>query len=330
MRALLFSERGRLDLVERPDPAPGRGEVLLRVAGCGICGSDLSCYRTGVFAPQVLGHELAGIVAQTGNGVAGWNPGDRAAVDPKIPCGECGDCLAGAVHRCVSALTRGLGASRPGGFAELCVAPASCLYRLPPGVAVEDAGLAEPLSVALHGVSRGGISHGEAAVVIGLGPIGLLTVAALRARGAGEITCVEPVKARRALARSLGATRALPPGEEARAACAGASFVAECSGRPEMLQEATDLAGPGGRVVLLGMPMERATVTPLAWLTREITILGSVASSDAEFREALDLMAREPAVAGIITRRVSLEDAPKVFEDLLAPEGEGKVMVVPG
>jgi threonine dehydrogenase-like Zn-dependent dehydrogenase len=329
MRALLFLERGRLDVIERLDPVPGPDDALIRVAGCGICGSDLSCYKTGVFAPQVLGHELAGIVAATGDRVVGLHRGDRVAVDPKIPCGECIDCASGASHRCVSALTRGLGASRPGGFAEYCVAPASCLHRLPPGVRVEDAGLAEPLSVALHGVSRAGISRGEPAVVIGLGPIGLLTVAALRARGAGSITGVEPVEARRALALSLGAAAALPPGDEARSACAGATFVAECSGRPEVLQEATDIAAPGGRVLLLGMPMERSSVTPLAWLTREITIFGSVASSEAEFDEALGLMAREPSIAGIITRRVTLAEAPRAFESLLAPSGDGKVMVVP-
>lgn len=329
MRALLFVERLRLEAVDLPDPEPGPGDVVLRVAACGICGSDLSCYKTGVFAGQVLGHEFAGVIESVGKAVHGWTPGDPVAVDPKTPCGTCADCRAGASHRCPSALTLGLGAKRPGGFAERVVTPSSSLHRLPPGVAVEDASLVEPLSVAIHALDRGGIG-GETAVVLGLGPIGLLVVAALRSRGATSIIGVEPVAARRALALSVGATQALAPGDEARAICAGAPVVIECTGRPDMLQEATDLTAAGGRTLLLGIPMEQAMVAPMVWVTRELTIVGSVGSGSEDFRAAIDLIAGNPAVSRIITRRVGLDDAPGAFEELLRPSRDGKIAVVPG
>lgn len=329
MRALRFVEARRLELAETPAPEPGPGEVLVRVAACGICGSDLSCYKTGVFAGSVLGHEFAGWVEGAGNAVTGWSAGDAVAVDPKIPCGTCADCRSGAAHRCVSSLTLGIGSARPGAFAELVTVPAASLHRLPASVSPEDACLAEPLSCAVHGIERAAPRAGEAALVIGLGPIGLLAVAALRARGVTSILGIDPVEARRTLALALGAERSFPPGEDARTAAAGVSLAVECSGRPEMLQEAANLTAPGGRVVLLGVAMSEATVVPMVWVTREITILGSVASSPQDFRRAISMLGSDPGLARIITRRVGLAEAPRAFEDLLSPASDAKVAVDP-
>jgi L-idonate 5-dehydrogenase len=327
VRAVRLAGAGRLEPVELPDPVPGEGEVVVRVAATGICGSDLSCFKTGVFAGTVLGHELGGVVEEVGPGAPGWEPGDRVAVDPKIPCGSCTDCLTGAAYRCVESLTLGIGgASRDGGFAELVRAPAARLHRLPDGVATENACLAEPLSVAIHGLERAWHQAGESALVIGLGPIGLLAVAALRARGAGSITGVDPVGVRRDLAQGLGAERVAASVSEVTD---NVPLVVECSGRPEMLQEATNRTDAGGRVALLGVTIAQATVMPLVWVTREVSVVGSISSSDDDFAEALRLLAREPAIAGIITRRVALDEVPGAFEELIARPADGKVAVDP-
>lgn len=328
MRAVRLIGPGRLDLIELPNPSPGENEVVLRVAACGICGSDLSCYKTGLYSGSVLGHEFSGVVESVGPGVNGFRPGESVMVDPKVPCGACADCLGGAGYRCAVGLTSGPGGTSDGALAELVSVPAHCLYTMPAGLRLEDACLVEPLAVAIHGIARvGEVAAGEDAVVVGLGPIGLLTVASLRARGAGTITGIDPVEVRRALAETLGADRAVARTAEAPT---GVPLVFECTGRPEILQEAANLAGAGGRVCLLGVPMGEATVMPLPWVAREISVVGSIASSPEDFVASAALLAREPAIAGIITRRVALEEVPGAFEELVMSPSDGKVVAEPG
>jgi threonine dehydrogenase-like Zn-dependent dehydrogenase len=326
VRAVRLTGPKSLELVELPSPTPAADEVVLRVAAAGICGSDLSCYKTGVFAGSVLGHEFSGVVEHADGG--GFAVGTPVLVDPKVPCGACADCLAGATYRCTAALTLGPGGTRDGGFAELVSVPSSCLYALPDGLAVEDGCLTEPLAVAIHGIERaGGVTPGEDAVVVGLGPIGLLAVAALRARGAGRITGVDPVQVRRELATSLGADDAVTRVAEAPA---GASMVVECSGKADLLQDVTNLVAAGGRVVLLGVAIENSSVTTMVWVVREVTVVGSIASSPNDFTAAASLLAREPGIAGIITRRISLAELPAAFEQLVSSPADGKVVVEPG
>jgi threonine dehydrogenase-like Zn-dependent dehydrogenase len=325
MRAVRLAGPKQLDLVELPDPEPAPGEVVLRVAAAGICGSDLSCYKTGVFAGSVLGHEFSGVVERSN--ADGFDTGRPVLVDPKMPCGECADCRSGSRYRCTQALTRGPGGMRDGGFAELVAVPADCLYPIPDGVKLEDACLTEPLAVAIHGIERaGGVMSGEDVVVIGLGPIGLLAVAALKAKGAGTITGVDPVEVRRRLASELGANATA---QRIADAPSDASLVLECSGRAEVLQDAINLAAAGGRVGLLGVPIDNSTVTTMVWVVREVTVSGAIASSPDDFRASADLLAREPGISRIITRRVGLEDTAAAFEELVTAPADGKVVVEP-
>src|SRR5580700_1292389 len=247
MRAVRLVEAHHLELVDLAAPEPMPGEVVLRVDGCGICGSDLTSYKVGLFTDAVPGHELAGVVNSVGDGVTGWAAGDTAVVDPKLPCRVCDDCRAGASYRCAMALTAGIGFARDGGFAELVAVPSSQLYRLPPGLALEHACLVEPLSVAIHGVERTRLHAGDAAVVIGLGPIGLFTVATLHARGIGPIIGVDPVSDRRNLALDLGAATVVAELREVRSHVGPTRAVIECSGYAPLLHAAADLVAPGGR-----------------------------------------------------------------------------------
>jgi threonine dehydrogenase-like Zn-dependent dehydrogenase len=329
MRAVKLLDAHVLALEDLPEPEAVPGEVVLQVDGCGICGSDLSSYKVGLFAGTVPGHELAGTITAVGDGVIGWQAGDAAVIDPKIPCGWCDDCRNGAAYRCAMALTAGIGFARDGGFAERVAVPAANIHRLPAGLVLEHASLVEPLSVAIHGVDRARLHPGEAAVVVGLGPIGLLTVATLRARGAGTIIGVDPVADRRQLALDLGASGAVAEIHEVRGLVAPVSAVLECSGHAPVLQAAADLVAPGGRLVLVGVPFGETTVAPIMWVTREIEIIGSIASSTADFEVSLAMLAAEPAIARIVTRRSSLADLPDVFEELITPSSGGKVVVDP-
>jgi threonine dehydrogenase-like Zn-dependent dehydrogenase len=325
MRAVRLTGPKRLDLVELPDPEPEPGEIVLRVAASGICGSDLSCYKTGVFSGSVLGHEFSGVVERSD--ADGFLPGTPVLVDPKMPCGECADCRGGSSYRCTQALTRGPGGMRDGGFAELVAVPASCLHPLPDGLRVEDGCLTEPLAVAIHGIERaGGVTPGQDVVVIGLGPIGLLAVAALRAKGAGTVTGVDPVAVRRHLAERLGAAATA---ERLSDAPNDASLVLECSGRADILQDAINLAAAGGRVGLLGVPIDNSSVTAMVWVVREVTVSGAIASSPDDFRASAELLVKEPGIAQIITRRVGLDGTAAAFEQLVQAPADGKVAVEP-
>jgi (R,R)-butanediol dehydrogenase / meso-butanediol dehydrogenase / diacetyl reductase len=329
VRAVRLIEAHHLEVVEIPVPEATPGEVVLRVDGCGICGSDLTSYKVGLFTDTVPGHELAGIIEAVGDGVTGWAVGDSAIVDPKIPCGVCEDCRNGMSYRCAMALTAGIGFARDGGFAEAVAVPAGLLHRLPDGLALEDACLVEPLSVAIHGVDRARLHPGEPAVVIGLGPIGLFTVATLHGRGIGPIIGVDPVEDRRRLGLALGATAVVAEVREVRSHVAPTPAVIECSGYAPLLHAAADLVAPGGRLVLVGVPFGEATVIPLMWVTREIEIIGSIASSASDFTVSMEMLAADPSIANVATRRVGLAQVPEVFEELITPSSGGKVVVDP-
>ena len=326
MRAVSLVEAERLEVVDLPAPEPGPGELLLRVSACGICGSDLTSYKRGLFI-GVPGHEVAGVVEAAGTD-AGWQPGATAVLQPGGGCGACDECRGGGYHRCIESLTGG-GTVRPGGYAELMAVRADRLRPLPDGLEPELACLAEPLSVAIHGIRRAGVRAGEDAIVLGLGSIGLLATAALRWLGAGRVVGVDPVEVRRELASGLGAEAALPRARDVRAELDGAPVVLECSGQPEAIQQAIDLATPGGRVALLGIAVAEVTVIPVFWITREITVSGSINSRFEDFDEALRLLAARPEVGRIVTRRIALDEVPATFEALLHPSGVGKVVIDP-
>src|ERR1700682_5669411 len=189
MKVLLLSEYKRLEITERPKPVPGPGEVLVEVAACGICGSDVHGYDGSSgrrIPPIVMGHEAAGRIAAVGAGVTGLAEGDRVTFDSTIYCGNCGFCLRGAVNLCDHRQVLGVSCgdySRAGAFAEFVVVPARVVYKLPESISFAEAAMLEAVAVAIHAVSLAEISVESTALVVGAGTIGVLILQALRAAG---------------------------------------------------------------------------------------------------------------------------------------------------
>jgi L-iditol 2-dehydrogenase len=288
-------------LAEMPIEDPGAGEVQVRVEAVGVCGSDLHAYSEGAVGgspnvyPMVLGHEPAGRIVKTGPGVTGLMPGDRGALEPALYCYHCEFCLRGLHNVCAN--IRFLSSPHhPGFFRELVNLPVANFLPLPAGMAIEAAALAEPLAVALHSLLLASIHSGETVAVFGAGPIGLLTIAALRAAKAGQIWAVEPVAHRRELARTMGADAGLEPAEAVQEILRGTGRLGvdcaiDCAAREHTTSQAIQVARSAGRVVLTGIhsipfvPMDGS-----AMRRKELTIF-NVRRSNHESRAALEMLA---------------------------------------
>lgn len=320
--AAIDADRG-LTVTTAPAPRPGPGEVTVDVAYNGVCGSDLHL----VFDPpeplvgHVLGHEFSGVIGALADDVAGWAVGDRVVIRPIAACGTCRACVDGAdTAVCVAGLVGGPGIGRPGGLAQRVTVPAGMLHRVPDALDLRAAALTEPLAVAMRGVAHAGVVAGDSVIVAGAGPIGLLTVAALRAHGIDDILVIEPNPERRAQAANSGVAVTAP--DTAHAAVAQLAdprphAVIECSGHPSAVEQAVELLGYGGRVVVVGVHSAPASIALLTVSLKEVVIIGSTAYSVRDFTAALDaLAAGRVDTAALITSVVGLADAGAKIHDL--------------
>jgi len=315
MKAAVFRGIGEIEIAEVPVPQPGPGEVLIRVGYCGICGSDLEAYHTGMYEPGlIIGHEFAGTIAALGEGVAGWRVGERVVVDDALPCMACRPCRDGLLDRCESMMM--IGVTHDGGMAEYVAAPAAALHRLPPQVTLRQGALAEPLAIALHGVRRSRLKAGDHVLVMGAGPIGLLTLQCARLAGARTVTVTEVDPVRAALAARLGATAVLDPSREhVGVALAGLTdgygpdLVYICTGAPAPYSQAISLVRKGGQIFLIGLCVEPVETDFMTVVLGELSIEGSFLAR-AEFPAALDLIAqRRVDVEALVSHEVPLEEA---------------------
>lgn len=337
MRASVYRERGRIAVEERPLPQPGPREVLLRVSHCGVCGTDLHLVMEGWGRPDsILGHEFSGQVVAVGRDVTHWKVGDAVVGGPAPGCGSCAYCRA---HR--PALCRGRGSPGQGefqgAFAEYVKLDAPQLLRLPEGLGLREAALAEPLAVALHGIGLGRVGPDSRVLVTGAGPIGALTLAALRARGVEEVRVSEPLPRRRALALELGAARVLEP-ESLEvpgmpfSLVEGACDVAfECSGHPEAFSAALAQLAPGGRLVIVGSGMRRPRLDANRVLLNELVVTGAYCYDENGVGDALALLAsgRLPTKRLIEAEDVPLEGLAEAMRGLVEGRLAAKVMVAP-
>lgn len=334
MKAAVLRAPKDLRIEAAADPTPAAGEALVRVRAAGVCGTDFRIW-TGdrqVRYPLIMGHEFIGDVAAVGAGVANVKPGDSVAVEPNYSCGNCALCQEGNRNLCLSRTAVGIDVD--GGFAELARIPARCCWPAPAGLTPEQLLLTEPLAVVVRAVRRGAARAGERAAVLGAGTLGLLAVQVLKAQGA-RVLAVSRSERRLALARELGAeavhSLAAGPGSEAARRFSGregVDLVVETAGTPEAVAEAIELARPGGRVVLTGLPHEPSRVHFFWVVRRELTLLGSMIYQD-EFPEAMRLLKGGAVKAGpLVTHRFSLDAIQEAFGAHRSPDSI-KVAVIP-
>lgn len=346
MKAAVYLGDGRLAVQDVPTPRPAPGEVLVRVDSNTICGTDLriasGAKSKGVHPPVVLGHELAGTVAEVGSGVTSFRPGARVGMTPSVACNTCYQCQRGRFHLCVRA--RVLGHDIDGGLAEYFLVPADAvavgnLVTAPDFLAPEEISLAEPLSCVLHGQTLMGLSVNDVVLVVGGGAIGQLHAQLAKVLGASTVIVSEPVASRRDLALRLGADLAVDPTQgdlDAVVADAtdgrGADGVIVCIGVPQLVNGALAAAAQRGRVSLFaGFPKDvSASIDANLVHYRELVVTGSSNSTTVEYADALRLIAeRRVDVASLVTHRLPLADIDSALAVAGSPDAV-KVAVLPG
>ncbi|MGB6131633.1 MAG: galactitol-1-phosphate 5-dehydrogenase [Acidobacteriaceae bacterium] len=332
MKALVLHQYRELELTEVPAPSPGSDEVLIRIAACGICGSDVHGYDGSSgrrIPPIVMGHEAAGTVAATGANATAFRVGDRVTFDSTISCGNCPFCRRGEINLCDRREVIGVSCQdyrRDGAFAEFIALPQRVLYRLPEQMTFAEAAMLEAVSVALHAVKVSEVSRGESALVVGAGMIGLLTLQALRSAGCGRVLIADIDATRLRLAETLGATETLClSGEDlcreiARRTGSGVDAAFEAVGRNETVQAAIQSVRKGGTVTLIGNVSPKAELPLQVVVNRQLRLQGTAASA-GEYPEAIEKVScGEIQVKPLISAVAPLAEGPEWFRRLYAHE----------
>ncbi len=337
MRAAILYGKHDLRVEDRPVPVVGNGEVLIQVSHCGICGSDVHSFngmQTNIHnrppGPRVLGHEFSGVVVDIGVAVTTCRSGDRVTCIPWVTCGSCAYCRRGIVNHCVNKTMVG------GGMAEYALAPQGAVYRLPDGVSMERAALAEPLSCCIWAMDLAQVASGSTAVIVGAGTMGLLLLVLTRHGGAVQTVVSEPNALRRDLAARLGATMALDPRSQDVASVVagltdgvGADVAFEAVGHQATVADALRSVRNGGTVIIVGVadPADLVPLSPFDVYKRELTIRGCFTR-----RHSFDRAVRSLAhldLDPIISEVLPLEAAGTAMEKARLGQG-AKLMVTPG
>ncbi|GHE29032.1 zinc-dependent alcohol dehydrogenase family protein [Streptomyces vinaceus] len=329
MKAAVISAPGVVTIETLDDPKPGPGEVVVQVAACGLCGTDLHILQGG-FAPGlpiVPGHEFAGTVVAYGPGVTDLAIGDRVAVDPSLYCNACHYCRIGRNNLCERYAA--IGVTAPGAAAEFAVAPAANCVRLPDHVRVEDAALIEPLSCAVRGYDVLRAQLASSVLIYGSGTMGLMMLELAKRTGAVAVDMVDINPARLTAARTLGCTHAVgSPDEIDRPR--GWDLVIDATGSERAIQDAIGRVGRGGTYLQFGVAdhAARATIEPYRIYHQEITITGSMAVLHS-YERAAELFAAgalDPDV--FISDRLPLTDYAAAMDRFRAGRGR-KILVTP-
>ena len=337
MRAAVM-RRQQLHIEDVPEPVPGPGQVLVETLACGICGSDLHVLKQAGTLPEaapssdppldpdrgvVMGHEFSARVVALGEGASEVAVGDIVVSVPVI-----------ATAQGIAAV--GYSPDYPGGYGERMVLTSALCLKVPPELDPRHAALTEPMAVGRHAVVRSGIVQGEAALVLGCGPIGLAVIAALRLDGIEPVVAADFSPARRRLASELGAGVVVDPREEPaieawrRVDGSRSLVIFEAVGVPGMLDEAITLAPQAARILVVGACLEQDSIWPLVALRKELTIQFAFGYTPQEFAETLRAMADGAiGVAPLITGAVGIAGVPQAFASLANPDEHVKVLVEP-
>ncbi len=341
MKAGVYAGPDNIVNQTRPVPAPGRGEVLVRVRACGICGTDVIGLHAEAAAAEmspgtIPGHEVTGEVEAVGEGVSGYSGGERVVIEPLLTCGKCSFCSSGRDSICRS--LRILGVHVDGAFAEYVVAPAQRLYRIPDALDFRAASLTEPISVAVHGLRVGEFHQGMRVLVFGAGIIGLAAVAAARAWGAEEVLLAARYPHQAKIGRACGAAHVLTKDQSTAGALDALgkekpiALVVDTVGHADTLAAACAAVEPGGTVVELGLGLAPELIHGLMFLHKEARLqwancYSSRASGHSDFEESMRLLQQDPALwPSVLTNCVPLDEIRRGFE-LAANRKAGTVKV---
>lgn len=330
MKAVYMEKPWNIEISDVQMPEPKEGEALLRVKSAGICGSDIGAFRgtNGLVSyPRIIGHEIAGeVISIPENNKNGIKPGDRVIVDPYLYCGHCYPCSIGRTNCCVD--LKVLGVHVDGGMAEYFCHPADMLLKVPDDMPWDIIPLAEPLTIALHGIHRLNLKAGEHIAINGAGPIGLLAAMVALHYGAEPIM-IDLVKERLDFAKSLGVQYTINLREEDLVEKVSeytngrmAECVMEASGANSAIRATLDIVSHAGRIALTGWPKQETPI-PTDMITRKEVDVRGARTSAGEFPEAIDLIYHQKVDARrILTKVISIDEAPETIRDIEKNPGD--------
>ena len=339
MKSAVFYGKHDLRVENSPMPKVGPEDILIQVKACGICGTDVHIYEgdkgaAEVTPPTILGHEFSGVIAEVGSNVTKYKVGDRVCIDPNCYCGKCDFCRNGSAHYCTDMI--GYGTTVNGGFAEYCSVNQRQVYKLGDNTTFEQGAMTEPVACCLHGMDMCNIHPGSNVVVIGGGMIGLLMLQLSKLAGAARVALLEPVESKRVVAKKLGADILIDPINEnveeelKKAGMTWVNTVIECVGKTATIQQAIDIVGNKGTVMMFGLtkPDDTIAVKPFQIFQKEIELKSSFINPYTQKR-ALDLI--DSGRLDVSSMVYAVESLENLADILSSPElrAKGKYIISP-
>lgn len=339
MKAAVLTAAGeKLELREVDKPRPGPGEVLVKVAACGVCHTDLHYIEHGVptfkTPPVILGHEPSGTIAELGDQVKGPEPGTRVLLPAVLPCGQCSFCRSGRENICQSMIMYGNHVD--GAFAEYVVAPAKDVFVLPDTIPLQEGAIiADAISTPYHAVkNRGRVRPGETVVVFGCGGVGINVVQIAAAAGA-HVVAVDVSDKKLAWAQEFGATQVVNAAREEKISRTlfeltggGADVAFEAIGKPETIKNSLACLRPGGRLVLIGYIGQKVPLAAGRIMFRELEVIGSLGCRPVDYPPLIRMCAEgRIKVAELVTHRLPLEEIEQAFELMKSGESLRSIVI---
>lgn len=318
----------QMEMKEVPTPVIlNASDVLIRMKTLGVCGSDIHYYVSGKIGSQVVqypftvGHEGSGVVEAIGSGVSMVKPGDRIAIEPAMPCGECDQCRVGRPHTCRKLRFLGCPGQAEGSLSEYIVMPEESCFKIPQQMSFDEAAISEPLAIGLYAVKQSIPMEGAKVGILGFGPIGMSVLLPAQAMGASEIYVTDKIDERLSMAKKSGALLTANPEREdvvekiSEKVPELLDVVFECCGQQEAIDHAVDLLKPGGKLMIIGIPeFDRWTIPVDKSRHKELTIQ-YVRRQNGAVQPALDMMSGGIiSVSEMVTHRFSFENSREAFE----------------
>lgn len=328
MKAMMLTGIGQMEMKELPTPAIlNQKDVLIKMKTLGVCGSDIHYYVSGKIGSQVVqypftvGHEGAGVVEAVGGEVTLVKPGDRIAIEPAMPCGECDQCKGGRPHTCRKLRFLGCPGQAEGSLSDYIVMPQSSCFKIPDQMTFDEAAISEPLAIGLYAVRQSIPMKGAKVGILGFGPIGMSVLLPALAMGAAEVYVTDKIDERLQIAKRSGALlTANPEKEDVVVSIADRvpellDVVFECCGEQDAIDNAVDLLKPGGKLMIIGIPKFERWSFPVDKSRHKELTIQNVRRQNEAVQPALDMMASgEISVSEMVTHRYKFEDTKQAFE----------------